>query len=104
MSDSRPTMTTADTMDVMPPATPAKEKRGGCSSPSNCCAIRSETPEEYRTRTKHQWKKHQNAEDNMMRWMWPRTGKQRRRQRKWMRAYERTLYAIPKPNIPENTY
>lgn len=38
MSDSRPTMTTADTMDVMPPATPETEKRGGCSSPSNCCA------------------------------------------------------------------
>ena len=36
MSDSRPTMTTADTMDVMPPATPETEKRGGCSSPSNC--------------------------------------------------------------------
>ena len=38
MSDSRPTMTTNDTMDVMPPVTPETEKRGGCSSPSNCCA------------------------------------------------------------------
>ena len=41
MSDSRPTMTTNDTMDVMPSVTPETEKRGGCSSPSNCSPSRT---------------------------------------------------------------
>jgi hypothetical protein len=92
-------------MTAPPTTLEAPEPLAGQSlGAARCCAIRSETPEEYRTRTQHQWKKHQNAEDNMMRWMWPRNGKQRRRQRKWMREYERTLHAIPKPNIPENTY
>ena len=67
-------------------------------------AIRFETPEQFRTRTKHQWRKHQQAGANMMRWMWPRNAKQRRRQRKWMRDYERTLHSITRPNIPENTH
>lgn len=38
MSDSRPTMTTDGTMTLEQPVTPAAEKRGGCSAPSNCCA------------------------------------------------------------------
>lgn len=43
------------------------------------------------------WRKHNAAGRNMMRWMYARGGRARRRLSKWMLEYERTLLRMPNP-------
>lgn len=54
----------------------------------------------WRQLTRPWWTKHEKAGKHMMRWMYERGGKARRRLKKWMRQYERSLLRMPNPPEP----
>lgn len=51
----------------------------------------------WRQQSRPLWRKHKRAARHMMRWMYLPGARARRRLKKWVREYERTLNRIPMP-------
>ena len=91
-------LTPQEILAVVEMTTPHPKLAGQSELPATPgSAIAPETDEHWRKRTRHHWKKHNQAMDNFMKWRCAYRGKKMRRLKKWMREVERTLYAIPDP-------